>query len=56
MKNYNLIENTCIKFFLFFLIANLIVEHEYHKNEFNDLETYFSQSICQFLFFTINKY
>ena len=54
MKNYNLIDNICIKFFLFFLIINLIVEHEYHKNDFTDLETYFSQSICQFFFFTIN--
>ena len=54
MKNYNLIDNICIKFFLFFLIINVILEHEYHKKEFNDLEYYFSQSICQFLFFTIN--
>lgn len=54
MEIYNLIDNICIKFFLFFLIINLIFEHEYHKKEFNDLEYYFSQSICQFLFFTIN--
>jgi hypothetical protein len=54
MKNYNLVDNTCIKFFLVFLIVNLKFEHVYHKNDFNDLETYFSQSICQFLFFTIN--
>ncbi|KWW27414.1 MAG: hypothetical protein F083_3008 [bacterium F083] len=54
MKNYNLIDNICFKFFLFFLIINVILEHEYHKKEFNDLEYYFSQSICQFLFFAIN--
>ena len=54
MENYNLIDNICIKFFLFFLIINVILEHEYHKKEFNDLEYYFSQSICQFLYFTIN--
>jgi hypothetical protein len=54
MKNYNLIDNISIKFFIFFLIINLIHEHENNKNEFNELEYYFSQSICQFLFFTIN--
>jgi hypothetical protein len=54
MKNYNLIDNIFIKFFLFFLIINVIFEHEYHKKEFNDLEYYFSQSVCQFLFFAIN--
>jgi len=54
MKTYNLIDNICIKLFLFFLIINLIHEQEYYKNEINDLEYYFSQSICQFLFLTIN--
>ena len=54
MENYNLIDNIFIKFFLFFLFINLIFENEYHKKEFNDLEYYFSQSICQFLYFTIN--
>lgn len=53
-NNYNLIDNICIKFFLFFLIINVILEHEYQKKEFNDLEYYFSQSLCQFLFFSIN--
>ena len=48
MKNYNLIDNISIKFFIFFLIINLIHEHENNKNEFNELEYYFSQSICQF--------
>ena len=54
MKNYILIDKISIKFFIFFLIVNLIHEHENNKNEFNELEYYFSQSICQFLFFTIN--
>ena len=54
MKNYILIDKISIKFFIFFLFVNLIYEHENNKNEFNELEYYFSQSICQFLFFTIN--
>ena len=54
MDKYNLVDYTFFKLFLFFLIINLILELEYNKKEVNDLEDYFSQSICQLLFFSIN--
>ena len=56
MEIYYLINNISIKFFIFFLIANVNFEEEIKKEikKVNDLEDYFSQSICQFLYFTIN--
>jgi len=54
MDKYNLVDYTFFKLLLFFLIINLILELEYNKKEVNDLEDYFSQSICQLLFFSIN--
>jgi len=54
MKAYNLIDNICIKYILFFLIINLISEQDYLKIEVNNAGYYFSQSICQFLFYTTN--
>ena len=50
-KNY-LICLIYIKIILFFLI--LIVEKDSHQKVINDFEDYFSQSICQFLFFAVN--
>jgi len=54
MKTYLLIDIICIKYILFFLIINLNIEQDYHKKEVNSLAYYFSQSICQFLFYSIN--
>jgi len=54
MGKYCLVDVICIKFLLFLLIVNLILEKENNKNEVNDLEGYFCQSICQLLFFSIN--
>lgn len=54
MKTYFLIDNACTKYILFFLVINLILEQEYDKNKVNNLGYYFSQSICQFFFYTIN--
>jgi hypothetical protein len=54
MESYYLIYNICIKFFLFILIINLILEKGSHHKEIKDLEDYFSLSICQLLYFTIN--
>ena len=54
MDKYYLIDNICFKFLLFLLIINLIPQQKHNKIEVNDLEVYFSQSICQLLFFSIN--
>ena len=54
MEIYYLIYSILIKFFLIFLIVNLILEKENNQKEVNGLEYYFSQSICKLLFFTIN--
>lgn len=54
MKTYYFINNICFKFFLIFLINNLIFEKNEKKKKDNDIEDYFIQSICQLLFFTIN--
>ena len=55
MKTLYLIYNICIKLFLLFLIVSLMLEKVYHQIEGNnDLEFYFSQSICKFLYFTLN--
>ena len=54
METYYLIYNICIKLFLIFLIVNLILEKSYFKKEGNDLEYYFSQSMCKLLYFALN--
>ena len=55
METYILIDNICTKYILLFLIINLILEIKYYTKEINNnLGYYFSQSICQFLFYTIN--
>ena len=54
MKIYKLIDNISIKYILFYLIISLIIEQDYHRKEFNNLGYYFSQSICQFLHYSIN--
>jgi hypothetical protein len=55
MKTYILIDNTYTKYILLFLIINLILEIEYYTKEINNnLGYYFSQSICQLLFYTID--
>ena len=54
MKTYNLIDNICTKYILFFLIINLIFEQDFQKTEVRNLGYYFSQSICQFLFYSMN--
>ena len=43
-----------IKLFLFFVIINIIFEDIYQKKEFHKFENYYSNSICKFLYFTIN--
>lgn len=43
-----------IKFFLLFLIIIIILDKDYHKEDANSLEEYFSQSICKFFYFSIN--
>ena len=51
------IKNIFIKFFLLFLITIIIIiiiEEDCHKKDINSLEDYFSQSICKFLYFSIN--
>ena len=54
MEGYFFIYNICIKFFLIFLIVNLIPKKEYLPEDVNDLEYYFSHSLCQLLSFSIN--
>ena len=54
MKIYKLIDNISIKYILFYLLISLIIEQDYHRKEFNNLGYYFSQSICQFLHYSIN--
>jgi hypothetical protein len=54
MKTIFLIYNICIKLFLLFLIVSLMLEKVYHQIDGNDLEFYFSQSICKLLYFTLN--
>ena len=54
MQTNYLVDNICFKLFLAFLIVNLILEQELHKKEANNLEYYFSQSICQLIYFRIN--
>ena len=54
MKVFYLIYNKFIKLYIFFSIANLILEQEDSKKEVNNLEYYFSQSICLLNYFTIN--
>jgi hypothetical protein len=54
MEAYNLIDNISIKNFVIFLIIKFILAQQYIKKEVNNLEYYFSQSACQFLFYTIN--
>ena len=54
---YKKIKNKIIKFFLLFLIVIIIIkvfDEDYHKKDVNNLEYYFSQSICKFFYFTIN--
>ena len=53
-KVYDIIKNIFIKFFLFFLIINIIIDENFHKKEFKNLEDYYCQSICKFLYFTTN--
>jgi hypothetical protein len=54
MEAYNLIDNICIKNILFFFIIKFILDQQYIKKEVNNLGYYFSQSACQFLFYSIN--
>ena len=54
MDKNNLVDNIFFKFLLFFLIINLILEQELNKKEVNNIEVYFSQSMCQLLLFSIN--
>jgi len=51
---YNIIKNIFIKFFLLFFIIAIILDEVNHKKDINNLENYFSQSICKILYFTIN--
>jgi len=54
---YNTIKKIFIKFFLLFLIIIIIIiilGEDCHKKVANNLEGYFSQSICNFFYFTIN--
>lgn len=53
-KMYNIIKNILIKFFLLFFIIVIIIDEDCHKKDINNLEDYFSQSICKILYFTIN--
>lgn len=53
-KMYNIIKNIFIKFFLLFFIIAIILDEVNHKKDINNLENYFSQSICKILYFTIN--
>jgi hypothetical protein len=54
MKTLYLIYIICIKLFLLFLFLCLLLEKVYHQIDGNDLEFYFSQSICKLLYFTLN--
>ena len=54
MVTYSLIESTCLKIFLLFLFINLILDQEFYSKEVNDLEAFFSQSICKLLYFALN--
>ena len=55
MAIFYLLDNWAMKFFLFFVIVNLIIQQEINKKEYNnDLEDLFCQTICQLLFFSIN--
>ena len=57
MEYNNTIKKIFIKFFLLFLIIIIIIiiiDEVYYKKDVNSLKDYFSQSICQFLYFTIN--
>ena len=54
METYNLIDNICVKNIVIFFIIKFILEQKYIKKEVNNIEYYFSQSACQFLFYTIN--
>ena len=54
MKKYSLIDNIYFKFFIYFLIINLILEQEFNKNEVIDLNDYFSHAICQLIIFNLN--
>ena len=49
-----LINNICIKLFLFFIVINIIIEDNNQKKEANKLLNYYSKSICKFFHFTIN--
>ena len=49
-----LIDNICFKFFLFFLIVKLNVEHKFNEKQVNNLEDYFCQSICKLFYFALN--
>jgi hypothetical protein len=54
---YKTIKNKFIKFFLLFFIISIIIkilDEDYYKKDVNNLEYYFSQSICKFFYFTIN--
>ena len=53
-KMYNIIKNIFIKFCLLFFIIAIILDEVNHKKDINNLENYFSQSICKILYFTIN--
>ena len=61
MEYNNTMKKIFIKFFLLFLVINVIIiiilDEVELKKEFNslkDLKDYFSQSICKFFYFTIN--
>lgn len=51
---HNIMKNIFIKFFLLFFIVAIILNEVNHKKDINNLENYFSQSICKILYFTIN--
>ena len=53
-KMHNIMKNIFIKFFLLFFIIAIILNEVNHKKDINNLENYFSQSICKILYFTIN--
>jgi hypothetical protein len=54
MKENYFIYNIYIKMLLFFLIVSLIPKKEYVQKDVNDIDYYFSQSLCQLLSFSIN--
>jgi hypothetical protein len=53
-ENYYSKCNIFIKIYLYFVIANLVLKNSHYIKEVNDLDYYFSQSICQLLTFSIN--